>query len=159
MSDANQHPGEAAAAAAGLNDPSPQPATSPPAKSPVSKVTMRVSLKAPTPGSGPASLAPDPTRDVVDEAAQPVAQATPPALMAAPLNIAPVFSRGTTVCLHESSDFVSGACPPDQRATGPANRGSAGRPPSGASSCPATRGTAAGPPRPGVLALLQAQGK
>ena len=54
---------------------------------------MRVSLKAPTPGSGPASLAPDPTRDVVDEAAQPVAQATPPAPMAAPLDIAPVLAE------------------------------------------------------------------
>ncbi len=91
MSSETNNPGEAAAQAAGET---PQPPVEPgsPAKKPLSKVTMRVSLKAPTPGAGPAAIAPDPRKDVVLDA--PVEPAAPAQPMAAPLNIQPVLGAG-----------------------------------------------------------------
>lgn len=101
MNEANPRPGEAAARAAGIHAPTPMsPDTdtppTPSVRSPLSKVTMRVSLKAPTPGAGPTALAPDPRRDLMImippaaevKAPEPVAA---PAPMAPPLDISPVL--------------------------------------------------------------------
>lgn len=99
MNEANPRPGEAAARAAGINAPTPMtpdaehPATTS-TRSPLSKVTMRVSLKAPTPGAGPSALAPDPRRDIIAPPAAEVTAPEPvaaPAPMAPPLDISPIL--------------------------------------------------------------------
>ena len=99
MNEANPRPGEAAARAAGIHAPTPMsPDTdtppTPSVRSPLSKVTMRVSLKAPTPGAGPTALAPDPRRDLMIQPAAEVKAPEPvaaPAPMAPPLDISPVL--------------------------------------------------------------------